>query len=207
MDPSLQPSSLAEGLQGGPRPPPVAIGAIMKRCGWGTHATPVMEAARGVRPMMVLTGEAYDGPHPGGGREGGGRARARVEVVLEDVAPEDGVPERRMFLKGGWKAWQGLNTNPTSTRPELHFEDLQRHPGASSPKASAGRPRQNPPKSPRGYRKTSGAVDGLRRPPKAPKSSEGGPQPAEPSPCEGGGREGGEEGEEEGGGGAGRGGT
>ena len=55
MDPSLQPSSLAEGLQGGPRPPPVAIDAIMQRCGWGTHAAPMMEAARGVRPI--------DGPH------------------------------------------------------------------------------------------------------------------------------------------------
>ena len=58
LDPSLQPSSLAEGLQGGPRPPPVAIDAIMKRCGRGTHAAPMMEAARGVRPMMVLAGEA-----------------------------------------------------------------------------------------------------------------------------------------------------
>ena len=34
----------------------------------GPQAAPMMAAARGVRPMMVLTGEAYDGHHRGGAR-------------------------------------------------------------------------------------------------------------------------------------------
>ena len=73
LDPSLQPSSLAEGLQGGPRPPPVPIDGMVYWCigelvgEGGPPAAPMMAAARGVRPMMVLTGEAYDGPHRSGG--------------------------------------------------------------------------------------------------------------------------------------------
>ncbi len=60
LDPSLQPSSLAEGLQGGPRPPPLAIDAVKYWCtgvlvGEGDPSGPYDGSRRGC--------EAYDGPH------------------------------------------------------------------------------------------------------------------------------------------------
>ena len=84
MDPSLQPSSLAEGLQGGPRPPPVAIGAIMIGVG-GNPRSPYDGSYAGCEAYWRSSRvRPKDGPHPGGGeREGAG-------VLLERGRLEDG---------------------------------------------------------------------------------------------------------------------